>query len=272
MLTISQLASYAGVTVRAVRHYHAKELLPEPERDHSGYRRYDANTVVRLIRIRTLADAGVPLARIRDLLDADAQTFTAATADLDRQLRAQIRALQQHRRRIARLHSSDSLAVPSEVTDYLERLRAIGTPAQVIDLERSSWILAAARWPDTISAIMTDKIAQLADPRIVRMYQLFGHVAEHGQNEVILDEIADLLSELFDEAAASGELERQDELTESDPTFIRLMDSFAGGAHPAVTRLRELLAERGWTGWTRVERRDPKPPRPRRTQTRQGHD
>ncbi len=41
-LTISQLASYAGVTVRAVRHYHAKGLLPEPPRDGSGYRRYDA--------------------------------------------------------------------------------------------------------------------------------------------------------------------------------------------------------------------------------------
>ncbi|MER7559824.1 MerR family DNA-binding transcriptional regulator, partial [Nocardioides sp. NPDC126508] len=26
---------YAGVTVRAVRHYHAKGLLVEPERDHS---------------------------------------------------------------------------------------------------------------------------------------------------------------------------------------------------------------------------------------------
>ena len=39
MLTIGELASYAGVTVRAVRRYHAKGLLPEPERDHSGYRR-----------------------------------------------------------------------------------------------------------------------------------------------------------------------------------------------------------------------------------------
>ena len=37
MLTISQLASYAGVTVRAVRHYHVKGLLPEPDRDSSGY-------------------------------------------------------------------------------------------------------------------------------------------------------------------------------------------------------------------------------------------
>src|SRR5207253_1241602 len=46
MLTIGELASYAGVTVRAVRHYHAKGLLPEPERDHSGYRRYGAAAVV----------------------------------------------------------------------------------------------------------------------------------------------------------------------------------------------------------------------------------
>ena len=64
MLTISQLASYAGVSVRAVRHYHAIGLLPEPKRDHSGYRRYDAAAVVELIRIRTLAEAGVPLARV----------------------------------------------------------------------------------------------------------------------------------------------------------------------------------------------------------------
>ena len=61
MLTIGQLAAYAGVTVRAVRHYHAKGLLPEPIRDPSGYRRYDAAAVVELIRIKTLAEAGVPL-------------------------------------------------------------------------------------------------------------------------------------------------------------------------------------------------------------------
>ena len=40
MITIGQLARYAGVTIKAVRHYHKVGLLPEPERDHSGYRRY----------------------------------------------------------------------------------------------------------------------------------------------------------------------------------------------------------------------------------------
>jgi hypothetical protein len=36
MLTIGQLAAYAGVTVRAVRRYHQTGLLPEPERDASA--------------------------------------------------------------------------------------------------------------------------------------------------------------------------------------------------------------------------------------------
>jgi DNA-binding transcriptional MerR regulator len=256
MLTIGRLASYAGVTTRAVRHYHQIGLLPEPERDASGYRTYDADAVVRLIRIRTLADAGVPLARVRELLDADPETFAAATTEIDRQLRAQIRALQEHRRRIAQLCSADSLALPGEVVDYLDRLRAIGVPEAVIDLERDAWILMAARWPEAIPAIMADKVAQLANPNIVRLYQFIGRIAENWEDEELLRETADLMSELLEQAAVNGELDRQDEHM-PDAAFIRLMDSFADSAHPVVARLRELIAERGWTGWTRLEKREP---------------
>jgi DNA-binding transcriptional MerR regulator len=256
MLTIGQLASYAGVSIRAVRHYHQIGLLQEPQRDASGYRTYDAVAVVRLIRIRTLAAAGVPLARVRELLDADPQTFAAATTEIDRQLRAQIRVLREHRRRIAQLGSGDSLALPDEVVDYLSRLRATGVPQAVIDLERDAWILMAARWPQAIPAIMADKVAMLADPNIVRLYQLIGRIAENGADEELLHETADLMSELLEQAAASGELDRQDEQM-PDAAFVRLMDSFADGAHPAVARLRELIAERGWTGWTRLQKREP---------------
>ena len=256
MLTIGQLASYAGVTIRAVRHYHQIGLLQEPERDASGYRTYDAVAVVRLIRIRTLAEAGVPLARVRELLDADPETFAAATAEIDRQLRAQIRALQEHRRRIAQLGSGDSLALPIEVVDYLDRLRATGAPEAIIEPERDAWILMAARWPEALPALMADKVAQLANPKIVRLYQLIGRIAENWPDEELLRETADLMSELFEHAAASGELDWQDQHM-PDAAFIRLMDSFADASHPAVARLRELIAERGWTGWTRVEKREP---------------
>ena len=71
LLTIGQLASHCGVTVRAVRHYHRVGLLPEPVRDGSGYRRYGAQAVVDLVRIKVLADAGVPLAQVSHFLNAD---------------------------------------------------------------------------------------------------------------------------------------------------------------------------------------------------------
>lgn len=256
MLTIGQLASYAGVTIRAVRHYHQIGLLREPERDASGYRSYDAAAVVRLIRIRTLAEAGVPLARVSELLDADPETFAAATAEIDRRLRTQIRALQEHRRRIARLGGGDSLAVPAEVLDYLDRLRAIGAAGALVEAERDAWILMAARWPEVIPALMVEKVAQLANPKVVRLYQLIGRIADDWEDEALLRETADLMSELFEQAAADGELDQQDEFT-PDTAFVHLMDSFADAAHPAVARLRELVAERGWIGWTRIERRGP---------------
>ncbi|MBY8874272.1 MerR family transcriptional regulator [Micromonospora sp. PLK6-60] len=256
MLTIGRLASYAGVTIRAVRHYHQVGLLREPERDASGYRSYDAAAVVRLIRIRTLAEAGVPLARVRELLDADPETFAAATTEIDRQLRTQIRTLQEHRRRIARLGSGDTLAVPAEVVDYLDRLRALGVPAAVIDGERDGWILMAARWPEAIPAFMADKVAQLGNPMVVRFYGLIGRIAEDPHDEDLLRETADLMSEMFAQAEAAGELDQQNDVM-PDAAFVRLMDAFADAAHPVVARLRELVAERGWTGWTMVEKRAP---------------
>ena len=90
MLTIGQLAAYAGVTVRAVRHYHQIGLLPEPNRDASGYRRYSATAAVSLIKIRTLADAGVPLSAIQAMLEADESTFAEAVERIDSHLSGEI--------------------------------------------------------------------------------------------------------------------------------------------------------------------------------------
>lgn len=255
MLTIGQLASYAAVTIRAVRHYHQIGLLPEPERDGSGYRTYDAGDVVRLIRIRTLAEAGVPLARVQQLLEADAQTFAEATTAIDTELRRQVRELQEHRRRIAQLASGDSLAVPAEVADYLDQVRATGVPEAIIEAERDAWILVAARWPDQIPAFMADKTAQLADPDTVRLYRLIGGLleADSAEHEQLLVEMADLMVAMFEKAAAAGILDLQDTQLD-DAAFVKLLDSLAGGSHSMVPRLRELLTERGWRGWTKVER------------------
>jgi len=114
----------------------------------------------------------------------------------------------------------------------------------------------AARLPEAIPALMAEKVTQLDNPKVVRLYQLIGQIAENGEDEELLRETADLLIELFEQAAASGELDRQDEHM-PDAAFVGLMDSFADASHPAVARLRELIGERGWTGWTRIEKREP---------------
>jgi DNA-binding transcriptional MerR regulator len=255
MLTISQLATYAGVTVRAVRHYHAKGLLPEPERDHSGYRRYDAKAVVELIKIRTLAESGVPLARVQDLLAADEEELATAVAEIDRRLRREIRERQEHRRQIAMLAAGDSLSVPGEVVDYLDQMRARGVPESLVQGERDGWILMAARWPEKIPELMVDKLAQLEDPRTVQLYRLIGDLLELGPDEERLNAVADLIAEIAEQAAERGDLDRQN-AEMNDDAFVALIDSFASDSHPLMERLQELMAERGWSGWSRMERAD----------------
>jgi DNA-binding transcriptional MerR regulator len=255
MLTIGQLASYAGVTVRAVRHYHARGLLPEPERDHSGYRRYDAKAVVELIKIRTLAEAGVPLARVQELLTAGEEEFAQAVAEIDVRLRREIRERQEHRRQIARLAAGDSLSLPVEVVAYLDRMRAKGVPEMLVEGERDGWILMAARWPEKMPEFMAVKLAQLEDPRTIRLYRLIGELLELGVDEERLNAVADLIEEMAEQAAARGDLDRQN-AEMNDDAFVALIDSFASDSHPLMERLQKLMAERGWSGWARMERAD----------------
>lgn len=254
MLTISQLASYAGVTVRAVRHYHAKGLLPEPERDHSGYRRYDAAAVVELVRIRTLADAGVPLSRVQELLAAEDEEFAAAVEDIDRRLRAEIRERQRHRERIAKLAAGDSLALPAEAVAYLARMRELGFRERLIEVERDSWILIAAQMPDEVPALMAIKHAQIEHEALRRLYLDIGDLADCGPDDPRLPAVADRVA-AFIEAAAAQAAGVEGEHPVSDD-LVALLDAAFLESFPCAPNLLELLEERGWTGWTNIRRID----------------
>jgi DNA-binding transcriptional MerR regulator len=75
------------VTVRAVRHYHQRGCSPSPPGTPQGYRRYHGRAAVELIRIKTLAEAGMALARIRVLLDAEPGEFGEAVTQVDEALK-----------------------------------------------------------------------------------------------------------------------------------------------------------------------------------------
>ena len=256
MLTIGQLASYAGVTVRAVRHYHSKGLLPEPERDHSGYRRYDAAAVVELIKIRTLADAGVPLARVRELLAADDEEFNAAVAEIDVRLRAEIRELQRHRERIAQLAAGESLALPPEAVAYLDRMRELGFTELFIGGERDAWILVAAQLPEQMPFYMRMKQQQLDDPATLGLYRDLAAAIEWRADDPRVTAVADQLVSLLEAADPQPEEweHHEDEMTDE---LAALLDSVFLDSVPIAPRLLERLEEHGWRGWTKLERITP---------------
>lgn len=240
------------MTVRTVRHYHQIGLLAEPERDHSGYRRYEAATVVRLIRIRVLADAGVPLVRVQELLAAGPEEFTRAVEEIDKVMSADIRRLQTNRERIAKLAAGDQLALPQTVLTYLDRLRGLGVGEPYIELERDAWIMLAAQDPDSIDPVIAEKNRQLdQDPDMTRLYRLLGSAPEWPPDDPRVVELADFVEHLRIRAIQSGELEIGG-ADQSDPVTA-LLDAAMTESAPVARQLLAILEQRGWRGWNRLE-------------------
>lgn len=70
MLQAQQFAELAGVTVRTLHHYDRLGLL-RPRRTEAGYRLYRESDLERLEQIVALKFVGLPLKRIKTLLDRD---------------------------------------------------------------------------------------------------------------------------------------------------------------------------------------------------------
>jgi MerR family transcriptional regulator, copper efflux regulator len=77
-MKIGELADRAGVNVQTVRYYERRNLLPEPERTASGYRRYDADDLQRLQFILRAKELGFTLSEVRDLLGLRASSGASA--------------------------------------------------------------------------------------------------------------------------------------------------------------------------------------------------
>jgi DNA-binding transcriptional MerR regulator len=68
LLTIGQLAKACGVTVRALRHYEALQLIQATMRSEGGYRLYSGHTQRRIRAIIALQDLSYRLDDIRNIL------------------------------------------------------------------------------------------------------------------------------------------------------------------------------------------------------------
>lgn len=66
-----ELAELAGVSPRAIRHWHDMRILPVPSRRANGYKQYGNGHLVRVLRIKRLTDLGFRLEQIGELLSRE---------------------------------------------------------------------------------------------------------------------------------------------------------------------------------------------------------
>ncbi|GGN09424.1 MerR family transcriptional regulator [Lentzea pudingi] len=231
MITIGQVARYAGVTIKAVRHYHKVGLLPEPERDHSGYRRYTAQDAIALVKIRTLAEAGVPLARVKDLLVADEEEFAAAIKEIEEALRRREEKIRLARERVLGLRSGNALLVSPEAAAMLDLLRDMGVSERGVRMEREVWVLMQAVAPREAAVWLADKAESLADPEFRRIYLAYDEAFDLPVDDPRLPDLA---------RRAADWLSRRPAAPTADPEVTALALSAAGATSPAWERMAAL--------------------------------
>lgn len=149
-----ELARLAGVTVRALRHYHQVGVLAEPDRRSNGYREYDVHDLIRVLRIKRLAALDIPLERMPDLLDDTGDGAGELLDELDTELVAQIDRLTEQRDVIARLRTTGAAPdLPPELAPFLAVLAA-GVSPELAKFDRDqSVLLAHLAGPDGIPHI-----------------------------------------------------------------------------------------------------------------------
>ena len=239
MLTIGQLARYVGVSIKTVRVYHDKGLLPEPRRDSSGYRRYGAADAIELIKVRTLAEAGVPLARIRDLRGATDHEFQLALREIDDGVTARIDDLRATQDRLRRLAAGQLSRLPDDVEGHLGQLVGWGFTARWVDLMRDLWILVFATHPDHAIALFRDQADTLADPALRGLFLEYDRAHDLPADDPRIDHLARRIVAATRERYGAG---APPELNSDIPALIQ---STVNASSPAWRRLDALIRSSG---------------------------
>src|SRR6478735_11819314 len=99
-MTVGDLASASGLTVRTLHHWDEIGLLRPAERSGAGHRRYSSADVERLYRIVALRRLGLSLEDVGAALDAEGPDLRAAVATHLARVEAQLAAQRELRGRL----------------------------------------------------------------------------------------------------------------------------------------------------------------------------
>ncbi|GJF25757.1 MULTISPECIES: MerR family transcriptional regulator [Streptomyces] len=157
---IGELAERAGVTVKTVRFYSDRGLLPEASRSAGGHRRYGPEALGRLRLIRSLRALGLAVSEVRRVLDEEdgaSGVLEDAVAGRLREVGSELKAL---RWREAALRLVQECP-PGERADRLRLVGTVATPPSTAPLVRfwRGWL------PPRMPARSTAAFLEVAVPR-----------------------------------------------------------------------------------------------------------
>ncbi|MFI6950025.1 MerR family transcriptional regulator [Streptomyces sp. NPDC050422] len=127
-LSIGELARRTGLTVKAVRSYSDRGIVPPAGRSPAGYRRYGPEAVARLHLVRTLRALGLDLSTIREAVERDTPLAEVAAAHAEA-LAVQIRVLSM--RRAVLMTAAGRGSTPEEM-DLMHRLARLSESERML--------------------------------------------------------------------------------------------------------------------------------------------
>ncbi|MER5708404.1 MerR family transcriptional regulator [Streptomyces sp. NPDC002122] len=151
--SIGELAERAGATVKTVRFYSDRGLLPEAGRSSGGHRRYGPDALDRLRLIRSLRALDLPVPEVERVLDRDEALEEVVSGQL-REVTSQLASL---RWREASLRLIRDCA-PGERADRLRLLGAVALPPDTAALARFWRRMLPVRLPARLVTTVLDSV------------------------------------------------------------------------------------------------------------------
>jgi DNA-binding transcriptional MerR regulator len=214
-MRVKELADLAETTVRTVRYYHHVGLLPVPP-SRAGVREYDLFHLARLLRIRWLAESGLPLAAIAEVLTEPGTPARRNAADELRRALASVDAriaqLELQRGELVRLLDSAQLGrrltpLSERAADVYDRVAALMSSEgarRAVEAERSVMVFLAVHGllPSSLDDLFSDLDAA-DDADTVRLFDDFAALAEVSEADVdaLIERLLDTSRSMVDRHA-----------------------------------------------------------------------
>ncbi|HET6859410.1 MAG TPA: MerR family transcriptional regulator [Streptomyces sp.] len=246
-MRIGEVAALAGVTTRAVRHYHHQGLLPEPSRLANGYREYGVRDAIELARIRRLTELGLGLDEVRDVIADDAgRELVEVVRELDADLARQEVEIRRRRTRLTELLAqAEAGTLPAEgpvspaLAELLGALPSTQSAAAAKDRDHLA-LLDGTGHGDVLFEAM---LPMADDPGVLALYERLDALEDAAADDPRIGPLADELSAVVPDAVLAT-IPPEGPIVAAGGFGDAMLADFAPAQAAVVRRLMELLAIR----------------------------